>query len=168
VEQPPAELREDTMLYREPTDDSDEQAVQDIWGKRLEVMTVDASQVHEFLEAGWVTHPLDIGKSPEERAGFTRVAGSSDRELTETRLALETAEKLVDEQAKRISELEAEVKRVGDSLAAADEAALKVAGDLKAAEELADAETKAKEAALAQVAELTVDKGKPGKGAGNG
>lgn len=139
-----APLREDTMLYREPTADSDENAIQDIWGQRLEVRTVDVSEVADLLEQGWVQHPLDLGKKPEERAGFEKVAG---KELTNTRLALETAEKLVEE-------LTAERDALSKRLTEASEAILKVGSDLKAAEELADAETKAKEAALAELATL--------------
>jgi hypothetical protein len=112
-----APLREDTMLYREPTADSDENAIQDIWGQRLEVRTVDVSEVAELLEQGWVQHPLDLGKKPEERAGFEKVAG---KELEQTRLALETAEKLVgeltaerDAQSKRLTEASEATLKVG-------------------------------------------------------
>jgi hypothetical protein len=31
--------REDTMLYRKPAPDSDDNAVQDIWGRQLETRT---------------------------------------------------------------------------------------------------------------------------------
>jgi hypothetical protein len=139
-----APLREDTMLYREPTADSDENAIQDIWGQRLEVRTVDVSEVADLLEQGWVQHPLDLGKKPEERAGFDKVAG---KELEQTRLALETAEKLVGEQDTRIKQLtDANIDLQGQrDQARADQAA---------AEQLADAETKAKEAALAELAAL--------------
>jgi hypothetical protein len=103
-----APLREDTMLYREPTADSDENAIQDIWGQRLEVRTVDVSEVADLLEQGWVQHPLDLGKKPEERAGFEKVAG---KELEQTRLALDTAEKLVEELT-----AERDALRLGSSL----------------------------------------------------
>lgn len=163
-DQPIAEPREDTMIYREPTSDSDDNAVQDIWGKQLEVMTVDASEVQDYLAAGWVTHPLDLGKKPEERAGFKRDAGSGEKELAETRLALDTAEKLVDEQAKRIAELETERDNAHAAEKLAIEAGDKIAADLKAAEELADAETKAKDEALAELAALKADSAASGKG----
>jgi hypothetical protein len=139
-----APLREDTMLYREPTADSDENAIQDIWGQRLEVRTVDVSEVADLLEQGWVQHPLDLGKKPEERAGFDKVAG---KELEQTRLALDTAEKLVGELEKRVDDLSRSNIDLQDQRN-------KVAEDLKAAEDLADAETKAKEAALAELATL--------------
>jgi hypothetical protein len=141
-----APLREDTMLYREPTADSDENAIQDIWGQRLEVRTVDVSEVADLLEQGWVQHPLDLGKKPEERAGFEKVAG---KELEQTRLALDTAEKLVGELT-----AERDALRPVQAMTEASEAATRSAADLKAAEELADAETKAKEAALAELATL--------------
>src|SRR5205809_7329802 len=122
-----APLREDTMLYREPTADSDENAVQDIWGQRLEVRTVDVTEVAELLEQGWVQHPMDLGKKPEERAGFEKVAG---KELEQTRLALETAEKLVGELEKRVDDL-------SRSNIVLQDQRNQVAEDFKAAEELA-------------------------------
>lgn len=146
-EQPIADMREDTMIYREPTTDSDENAVQDIWGRQLEVMTVDASEVQGFLSAGWVQHPLDLGKKPEEIEGFKREPRAADKELAETRLALETAEKMLGEKTKAMENLVAsnlELQAQRD----------KAQNDQKAAEELADAESKAKDAALAELQAL--------------
>jgi hypothetical protein len=154
IDQTEAPLREETMLYRTPTEDSDESAIQDIWGQKLETRVVDAAEVADLLADGWVQHPLDLGKAPEQRAGFEKVAGN---ELAHTRAALETAEKLVKEQDKRIDDLTR-------SNIALQEQRDKALSDLKAAEELADAETKAKEAALAELAELkssTASKAKP-------
>lgn len=126
---------ETTMLYRKPSTESDEGAVQEIWGKKLETRVVEASEVPSMLSEGWVQHPLDIGKKPEELAGFTRELGGQEallREALDTEKAL-TAELL--------------------------ETNKKLAGDLKAAEELVAAESKEKEAALARIAELTKKKG---------
>ena len=47
--------REDTMLYREPALDSDESAIQDIWGRRLETRVVDAPEVPSLLRGGGST-----------------------------------------------------------------------------------------------------------------
>lgn len=154
TDQPTAELREETMLYREPTPETDETAVQDIWGRRLETRIVEAGDVPALLEQGWVSHPLELGKSPEERAGFERVPGKADKELAETRLALETAEKLVAEQEKRLDQLT-------QANIALQEERDRARADLKAAEELADAETKAKEALQAELAAIRAEKPKP-------
>jgi hypothetical protein len=148
-----APLREDTMLYRTPTDDSDENAVQDIWGQRLEIRTVDVSEVADLLNEGWVQHPLDLGKKPEERAGFAKVAG---KELEHTRAALDTAEKLVAELTKERDlslTSRSKAQTLLDEKARRWRSATSCSSDLKAAEELADGETKAKEAALAELAE---------------
>lgn len=125
---------ETTMLYRKPTSESDEGAVQDIWGKKLETRVVEASEVPAMISEGWVTHPMNVGKKPEELAGFTRELGGQEALLRE---ALESEKKLVAELVDKNQKLE---------------------GDLKAAEELANAESKEKEAALAQLAELTAKK----------
>lgn len=55
--------REDTMLYRKATDDSDEHAVFDIWGEKLETRVVDAKsdEFGHLLNEGWVRSPLDLG-----------------------------------------------------------------------------------------------------------
>lgn len=159
--------REDTMIYRAPAPDSDKAAIQDIWGEQLEVRTVDASEVSDLLAEGWVTHPMHIdGKAkPEEAAGFEPVKGD----------ALEAAEKLAGQLTCERDALAAEVKALTDDrdvlknavadltkanagvveeLAAAKADNVKLAADLKAAEELADSESKAKDAAVAEVAEL--------------
>lgn len=95
------QVREDTMLYREPTDESDEAAVQDIWGKKLETRVVDASEVPALLNDGWVRNPLDLGKKPEERAGFERMPRTSDPSAD----ALAAAEKLASELGEKVKSL---------------------------------------------------------------
>lgn len=77
------ELREDTMVYRKPTDGSDEASIQDIWGQKLETRVVASSDVPALLAEGWAAHPLDIGKKPEERAGFVRELGGEEALLRE-------------------------------------------------------------------------------------
>lgn len=146
--------REDTMLYRSPAPDSDKTAIQDIWGEQLEVRTVDASEVPGLLAEGWVTHPLDIGgdrPKPEEAAGFEPVKGK----------ALEAAENLAAELTKELDAAKGEIKdltverdMLRDSAADTAKERDEALSNLKAAEELADAESKAKDAALARVAEL--------------
>lgn len=103
--------REETMLYREPTDDSEK--IEEIWGRELETRVVDAAEVPEMLSSGWVVHPLDLGKKPEERAGFERVPRQADRELELAKEAAQTAEKLV-------RELTAENEKLRADLAAAE------------------------------------------------
>jgi uncharacterized protein with von Willebrand factor type A (vWA) domain len=101
--------REDTMLYREPTPETDDHAVQDIWGEQLETRVVDASEVPDMLSEGWVKNPLDLGKKPEERAGFQHVAGKREQGLVD---ALEAAEKLageLGEKAKSLTEENAQL-----------------------------------------------------------
>lgn len=166
--------REDTMIYRSPAADSDQTAIQDIWGERLEVRTVDASEVPALLAEGWVTHPMDVGNKgkPEEAAGFEPVKGE----------ALEAAEKLAEALTEEVAQLKGEVKdltverdMLKDSVAEtetqrdatrqlaaengklADERQAEIAkltADLVAAEDLADSEGRAKDAALAEVATL--------------
>jgi hypothetical protein len=85
-----------------------------------------------MLKEGWVTNPLHIDHPPKPEA----TGGGADA-LTVTIDALETS---IKEAQEREAALAAEV------------AGLK--GDLKAAEELTAAETKAKDEALAQLAEL--------------
>lgn len=115
--------REDTMIYRAPTKETQETT--DIWGKSLETRVVDATEVPDMLKDGWVTNPLhlDHPPKPEEAAGF------------------------VPDNSGIKAELEAALKR--EAALAAEVAGLK--GDLKAAEELTAAETKAKDEALAQL-----------------
>lgn len=118
--------REDTMIYRTPTKETEETT--DIWGKNLETRVVDATEVPDMLKDGWVTNPLHIDHppKPEEAAGFVPDRGDIRDELEEA--------------LRREGALAAEV----DGLK----------GDLKAAEDLATAESKAKDAALARIAEL--------------
>lgn len=127
--------REDTMIYRAPTKDTQETT--DIWGKNLETRVVDASEVPDMLKDGWVTNPLHIDHppKPEEAAGFVPDRGEVD--------ALRAQ---IEEAKERESALAAEI----DGLK----------GDLKAAEDLTASETKAKDEALARVAELEA-KAKP-------
>lgn len=138
---------EETMLYREPTSDSDPEAVQDIWGEKLETLVVDASRVPELLGQGWATHPGDVGKSPEERADFERVHGTADAAIEALKDDIEglTAER--------------------DTLRAEN---ARLAADLKAAEDLADAETRAKESLQSELNALKAgaasNEGKRGKG----
>lgn len=101
-------LREDTMIYRAPTPESEETAVQDIWGKQLETRVVDASEVPAMLKDGWYRSPADIGREPkpEEAAGFVPVKGA----------ALETAEKLIDELTRENAALKNDLKIVGAKL----------------------------------------------------
>lgn len=91
---------------------------------------VDASEVPAMLKDGWVTNPIHIDHppKPEEAAGFVPVSDTK---------ALQ-------------DELDAAKER--ETALAAEVDGLK--GDLKAAEELADTESKAKDAALARIAEL--------------
>lgn len=125
IDEAPIELREDTMVYRQPTAETDDTTVQDIWGKRLEIRVVDASEVPAMLQDGWVANPqhIDNPPKPEESAGFVP-AGSAE-----------------------LGDLRAEV-------AAAKEVIDTLKSDLTAAEDLVAAESKAKDAALARVAEL--------------
>src|SRR3954464_6767290 len=113
--------REDTMIYRTPTKETQETT--DIWGKKLETRVVDATEVPAMLKDGWVTNPLHIDNppKPEEAAGFVPV---SDTKALRAEL---------DEAHQRIAALQT---------------------DLQAAEELANSESKAKDAALARIAEL--------------
>lgn len=101
-----APTSEKTMLYREPTGDSDQQSLQDIWGRELETRVVNASEVPNLLADGWVQHPLDLGKKPEERAGFSRVASG---ELQLTRDELDAAQNLADELTAENGKLKAEI-----------------------------------------------------------
>jgi hypothetical protein len=164
-----APLREDTMLYRTPTDDSDENAVQDIWGQRLEIRTVDVSEVADLLNEGWVQHPLDLGKKPEERAGFAKVAG---KELEHTRAALDTAEKLVAELTKERDAVVAantsiteQAQTLLDEKAAWMEERYKLQSDLRAAEELFAGSTEGRDAKLqAKADEKAVQAKTTGKG----
>lgn len=191
------DAREDTMLYRKPTPDSDDNAVQDIWGEKLEVRTVDASEVPDLLAEGWVTHPLELGggekkQKPEQAAGFEPIKGEAleaaeklaeeltterDKLLGEIKDLTVERDMLKDETARSHNRLKEAVTAVvgdhqatlmGDPIDAAtgalkslhsdvtalQERSLKLADDLKAAEVLTAEETKAKEAALAELAEL--------------
>jgi hypothetical protein len=116
-------LAESTMIYRKPVEDSDPLAIQDIWGKQLETRTVDASEVEALKGEGWVTHPSHIEHPPKPE----EAAGFVPDRKAEAALRAEIA--TLNE---RIDALEA---------------------DLKAATELADAESKAKDEALAKLAE---------------
>ena len=156
-EAPPI-VRDETMLYRAPTPETDDKAVSDIWGRRLETRVVDTADVAGLLAEGWVRNPMDLADTPGGE-GMERVVGKQEQA---TREALDTADKLLAEQERRIAELEAERDAVRDELKAASEAGVKLAQDLKAAEELADAETKAKEAALAELTELKAKTSKKG------
>lgn len=122
-----AEQRDETMLYRKPTKETDENAVSEIWGHRLETRVVDASEVPSLLSEGWVEHPMDL---TGERKPEVKAAKADNSEPVATKEALATAEqliaKLTDENGKLIA-------------------------DLKAAEELAEAETKAKDALQAEL-----------------
>jgi len=117
-------IREDTMIYREPIDGSEN--VQDIWGSQVEVKVVDAPEVAAFLAEGWVTNPEHIKNPPKAP---------------------------VAKDDPRIAELEAEVATLRGALKSADEMIVKLQGDLKAATDLADAESKAKDEALAKLAD---------------
>jgi hypothetical protein len=109
--------REDTMIYRTPADDSDPQAVSNIWGKDLETRVVDAGEVDAMIGEGWVRDPRHIDNPPKAPVGS-----------------------VPDKPDPRIAELEDQVAKLTD--------------DLKAATDLADAESKAKDEALARVKEL--------------
>lgn len=165
IDEQTADAREDTMLYREPTDDSDDNQVQDIWGQKLETRIVDASEVPAFISEGWYTHPQEIGGVTRQEAD---ASFDDDRVKRHAGPALEAAEKLVEELTKErdgltaerdeavkdrdaVRQLAAENGKLADDRQAA---IAKLTGDLKAAEELADAETKAKEAALAELADI--------------
>lgn len=134
-DQAPAVIRDETMLYREPTDGSDEQQISEIWGKKLETRVVDASEVPEMLAAGWVRNPLHIDHppKPEEAAGFEPANAGLREDVVSARA-------IADEAIARLAEAELKIERLE--------------ADLSAATELADAESKAKDAALARVAEL--------------
>lgn len=147
-------IREDTMIYRAPTDETE--VITDIWGKNLETRVVDASEVPAMLKDGWVTNPLHIDHppKPEEAAGFVPDRGEVDA----LHATLEEAKKREDALAAEVAGLKDELKeskeRETSIVASWTEEVGKLKADLKAAEELADGETKAKDEALAKVAEL--------------
>lgn len=121
TEETTAQTSEETMLYRKPTDDSDPANVQEIWGQELETRTVNASDVPGLLADGWVTHPLDVGKKPEERAGFVPAHNAESEELRLTREAAGKAEALVKElsaelnESKAFLEAEANLRKTAES-----------------------------------------------------
>lgn len=130
-------VREDTMLYREPTPDSED--VSEIWGKRVETRVVDATEVPGMLREGWFTSPhlLDAPKR-EQDGGFEPVRDAAEADALR-------------------AELEAATKALGG----AADAITSLKSDLTAAEDLVATESKAKDAALVRVAELEAAAAKP-------
>lgn len=57
-------LQSPMALYRAGGDE-------DVWGRKLEVITVDASQVHEYLADGWYSHPYDVPDDDDREVGDT-------------------------------------------------------------------------------------------------
>lgn len=115
---------DDTMLYRQPTDDSDEAQIADIWGAKLETRVVRASDVEGMLADGWVRDPLKIGaKADLTPAPTSDVSSNSASTLTDTRGALAAAEKLAEELGETVKSLTVERD---NALQAASDAAEKV------------------------------------------
>lgn len=121
----------DQMLYRKP-ENPDAEGVTEIWGKKLETKIVDANDVPAMLEQGWATHPNHIDNPPANvpSPSLSDALQSSNDQLQGD---LDEARRALVEERERVSILE---------------------GDLKAAQDLCAEESKAKDAALARVAEL--------------
>jgi hypothetical protein len=145
--------RDETMIYRKPTDDSDEAAVHDIWGTKLETRVVDGDTVSDFLAQGWVCNPLDLGVGApptSEAAAADPVAAGGNP----TKTALEAAEKL----AQHLGE---KVKTLTTERDAANERAGALENDLSAEKALRLASVEHIKTLEAQLAELKKGRGKP-------
>jgi chromosome segregation ATPase len=151
-----APAREDTMIYRLPAADSVETAIQEIWGKRLEVRVVDSPEVADLLKEGWVTHPLDLDKpsAPQSQVADDPIGPEGAPTLADEMKAkddaIEAAEQLIEALTKERDALTSDLKdmtverdvrkdevaELKTKLAATEDERDKALEDLKAAEAL--------------------------------
>jgi vacuolar-type H+-ATPase subunit I/STV1 len=145
--------RDETMIYRKPTDDSDEAAVQDIWGTRLETRVVDGATVSGFVADGWVCNPLDlgVGAPPTSEALAPSLETVIDNP---TKAARDAAEKLAQHLGEKVKTLTAERD-------AANERAGALENDLSAEKALRLASSEHIKTLEAQLAELKKGGRKP-------
>lgn len=134
--------REDTMLYRKPVPESDEAAIADIWGSKLETRVVDANaeEFSQMLADGWVRNPVDIhgvGTQPPP-PGFQREPSKSDPGAARND-ALEAAEKLAQELGGQVQKLTTELEAARSEVAAANELVQSLTNDLACANKLREA-----------------------------
>lgn len=117
-------LNEATMLYREPAKDSDESSIHEIWGKKLEIRTVDASEVPDLLAEGWVRNPLDLDQRPHAKPKPVASADTADA-LRKELEAAKVREKQLNERLIATTEENARLKADLDALTAPAKPALK-------------------------------------------
>jgi hypothetical protein len=152
--------RDETMIYRKPTDDSDEAAVQDIWGTKLETRVVDGNTVSDFLADGWVCNPLDLGvgapATSEAVAADSAAVGDNP-----TKTALEAAEKLAQHLGEKVKTLTAAHDEALAATKVANERATSLENDLSAEKALRSSSVEHIKTLEAQLAELKKGGRKP-------
>lgn len=114
----------DTMLYRAAGPDSRD--VQDIWGRKLETVVVEAAEVGERLSDGWVRSPLEIAEDGKPAPKVQKVQ-SDVAALTAAADELEAANKRVAELTEELAQMrtraeaaEAEAEEARELIAAVD------------------------------------------------
>lgn len=115
--------REDTMLYRKPTDGSDEAHIDEIWGTKLETRVVDAKsdEFSQMLTEGWARSPTEIdGGKPVPAAGEVVAVKSADQQDPHAE-ARDAAEKLARELAETVKTLTKERDEAQERLKDASE-----------------------------------------------
>ena len=127
---------EHTMIYRKPTDDSDETKVSEIWGAMLETKVIPAAEVPALLAQGWVKNPLELEGLGHAPPGFEPAKPKTDKPDDPYAGALAVAEALARELGETVKTL---TKERDDALVAAERGAERIAAleaDLPAEKQL--------------------------------
>lgn len=64
-------LQSPVALYRAGGDE-------DVWGRKLEVITVETDELSHYLEDGWYLHPYDVPGDDDQEISVSSVMGTSD------------------------------------------------------------------------------------------